>query len=163
MEHGWYSYLKEHTLFFIPSRLDQDFDHLADEIDLFVITGGDDSVLRRTVEIKLASRMMQMHKPVLGICHGCFLLVDLLGGEVIDVDGHSDTQHDVIFQGSRRTVNSYHTLGIGQLHSGATNLVQDSDGHCEAWIDGTLAGVVWHPERMDQPWMPSEINNLIKI
>jgi hypothetical protein len=31
----------------------------------------------------------------------------------------------------------------------------------EAWIDGKLAGVVWHPERMDNPWLPDEIHNLL--
>jgi hypothetical protein len=31
----------------------------------------------------------------------------------------------------------------------------------EAWIDGPLAGVVWHPERMNQPWLPDEIEDLL--
>ena len=67
IEHSWYSYLKNHTLTFIPNRLDQDFEQLAESIDALIITGGDDSVLRRTTELKVASAMManmgfQFHK-----------------------------------------------------------------------------------------------------
>jgi hypothetical protein len=34
-------------------------------------------------------------------------------------------------------------------------------GYVEAFIDGILAGVVWHPERMDTPWLPDEIEELL--
>ena len=80
--------MKDHTLFTLPNNLDQDFHNIADQLDKLIITGGDDSVLRRTVEIKLAAAMMQRNKPVIGICHGAFLLTDLLGGEVEEVDAH---------------------------------------------------------------------------
>ena len=30
-------------------------------------------------------------------------------------------------------------------------------------IDKTLAGITWHPERMDDPWIPDEIQDLLKI
>ena len=49
--------------------MQQDFDKLADELDMFIITGGDDSTLRRAIETKLASKIMQRNKPVIGICH----------------------------------------------------------------------------------------------
>jgi gamma-glutamyl-gamma-aminobutyrate hydrolase PuuD len=59
------------------------------------------------------------------------------------------------------TVNSYHTLAIKQLHKTGTTLATDQAGNCEAWIDGNVAGIVWHPERMKEPWVPDEIKNLI--
>ena len=42
-------------------------------------------------------------------------------------------------------------------------LVTDLHGHCEAWIDNKapIAGIVWHPERMQDPWIPEEIEHLL--
>jgi gamma-glutamyl-gamma-aminobutyrate hydrolase PuuD len=162
IEHGWYSYLKEHTLSFIPNKLDQDFDKIADELDMFIITGGDDSVLRRTVETKLAGKVMQRNKPVIGVCHGALLLTDLLGGETKNTDSHYDTHHSVYYFGDEYYVNSYHGLLITKPHTTATSLVIDPDGNTEAWIDKKLAGIMWHPERMNSPWLPDEIQTLFK-
>jgi len=162
IEHGWYSYLKEHTLFFVPNRLDQDFKAIADEVDCFIITGGDDRLIRRTTELKLATQMMLQNKPILGVCHGCFLLTDTLGGTVLKKSGHSGgVNHTVRYRDQDIMVNSYHGLNIKLPQTSATVLARDSDGDCEAWIDGNVAGVVWHPERTEDHWMPDEINNLI--
>ena len=162
IEHGWYSYLKEHTLFYVPNTLQQDFDKLADDLDMLILTGGDDSTLRRTIETKIAAKVMQRNKPVLGVCHGAFLLTDLLGGEVRDIENHTDTNHSVYYFGDEYYVNSYHSLSIAKTHSSATTLVVDADGNSEAWIDKKLAGIVWHPERMKKPWIPDEIQTLFK-
>ena len=106
--------------------------------------------------------MFVARKPVIGVCHGAFLLTDLFGGRVEPMTDHMDTDHQVYYFGEQRTVNSYHNIGITKLHQGATELVVDAQGHCEAWRDGTLAGVVWHPERMTEPWLPDEIEVLLK-
>lgn len=160
-QHGWYSYLKGHTLVPIPNRLDQDFEQLAVDLDVLIITGGDDSALRRTVELKLAGQMTLRRKPVVGVCHGAFLLADVLGGTVEDVIAHHNTEHEVLYFGDRYSVNSYHTLAITRLPERATPLAYDPEGNIEAWIDGTTAGVVWHPERMKEPWIPDEIHSLL--
>ena len=149
-------------LFPIKNTLQQDFDKLADELDMFIITGGDDSTLRRTIETKLASRIMQRNKPVLGICHGAFLLTDLLGGHTEETIGHTNTSHRVYYFGDEYSVNSYHNLAITKPHTTATTLVVDPEGNTEAWIDKKLAGIVWHPERMETPWIPDEIQSLFK-
>lgn len=162
-EHGWYSYLKDHTLVSIPNRTDQDFNKLADELDCLVITGGDDSALRRAVELKISTQLMKQGKPILGVCHGAFLLTDILGGHVVEVEGHRNVEHKVSYFGELIAVNSYHNLGIQKPHNSATILCVDADGNCEAWIDGTIAGVVWHPERMKEPWLPDEIIQLLKL
>ena len=154
--------MKEHTLFFLPNTLEQDFNHIADELDMIILTGGDDSTLRRTVETKIASAVMQRNRPVIGICHGAFLLTDLLGGQVQDATAHQDTSHCVYYFGEEKTVNSYHNLCITKPHKTATVLATDPEGNCEAWIDSKLAGIVWHPERMGSPWIPDEIKNLFE-
>jgi len=163
IEQGWYSYLKNHTLFLIPNTLDQNFERTADLLDSFIITGGDDSTLRRTVETKLASAVMQRNKPVLGICHGAFLLTDLLGGTVTEIKDHLDTEHKIIYNDDVHVVNSFHNLTIDNLHSSGNILCTDETGNIEAWIDDKLAGVVWHPERMKKPWLPKEIKQLLKV
>ena len=163
IEHAWYSYLKNHTLVPIPNTLEQDFQDLAQELDAFVITGGDDSAIRRTVELKLATAMMKQLKPVVGICHGCFLLTDVLGGQVVEIGDHMDSEHVINYYNQQIIVNSYHTLSVDKPHTSATILATDSQGHCEAWIDQNLAGVVWHPERMAVPFLPTEINLLLKL
>lgn len=152
-----------HTLFYIPNAIELDFDQIAGQLDLFIITGGDDIPLRRIAELKLAGAMMRRGRPVLGVCHGCFLLTHTLGGIVNNKEGHYDVDHVVDYNGHPQIVNSYHTNYIYKLHESARSLAVDADGHCEAWIDGTMAGVAWHPERMAEPWLPFEIRNLIKI
>jgi gamma-glutamyl-gamma-aminobutyrate hydrolase PuuD len=161
LEHGWYSYLKAHTLFPIANRPKQNFEALADELDAYIITGGDDSTERRITEIRMSVAMMKRQKPIIGVCHGSFLLTDILGGKIDDIDGHSDVSHDVNYFGEIVKVNSHHSLTIKYPHKQANILAYDDQGNCESWIDGTLAGVVWHPERMEEPWIPTEIEHLL--
>lgn len=163
LEHGWYHFLKGHTLYPLPNRLDQDFEQLAFDLDCLIITGGDDSSIRRVTEFKIASAMMKEIKPILGVCHGAFMLTDALGGKVVQCEGHMDTDHVVTCDGEDILVNSYHGQTIHKLHSSAMCLATDALGACEAWIDKNIAGVVWHPERMEIPFLPAEIRTLIKI
>jgi len=150
-------------MIFIPNNPTQDFKKIADTVDCLIITGGDDSTIRRLTEIRLATEILKQKKPILGVCHGAFLLTDLLGGKVNACDHHMDTQHDVYYLGMAHNVNSYHSQTITSLHSKASSLAQDADGNHEAWIDGDIAGIVWHPERMATPWVPAEISNRFQI
>jgi gamma-glutamyl-gamma-aminobutyrate hydrolase PuuD len=163
IEHAWYKFLDGHKLIFIPNTLEQDFAELIDQLDCVIITGGDDSTPRRATELKIASSMMMAFKPILGICHGAFLLTDVLGGEVNAVEGHSNVDHTVHYAGREIQVNSHHNLAIQQLHSTGQVLAQDAEGNCEAWIDGNMAGIVWHPERMTAPFIPAEIQQVMKL
>ena len=163
IEHAWYGFLDGHKLFFIPNTLDQDFVELTDQLDCLIITGGDDSAIRRATELKIASSMMMAFKPILGICHGAFMLTDVLGGEVGEVEGHSNTEHTVQYLGSDIVVNSHHNLAIQNLHSTGRVLATDSDNNVEAWIDGMICGMVWHPERMTNPFIPAEIQQVMKL
>lgn len=162
IEHGWYSYLKDHTLVFIPNNIKQDFERLAEDIDLLIITGGDDDPVRTITELRVARLMLTLNKPIIGVCHGAFLLTDTLGGKNGHTTGHSDTEHVVQYNKQFYQVNSYHNMCIEQAPTKATVLCTDSEGNCEAWIDQKIAAVVWHPERMSEPWLPDEIQTLLK-
>jgi gamma-glutamyl-gamma-aminobutyrate hydrolase PuuD len=126
-----------------------------------IITGGDDHPIRNQVEHKLIDIMSARNVPVIGICHGCQLLTTKLGGSVVSVADHQDSYHEVFYQDEPHLVNSYHTLRIETVPPGATVLACDPDGYAEAWILGKTAGIMWHPERMTQPWIPQEIQNLL--
>jgi gamma-glutamyl-gamma-aminobutyrate hydrolase PuuD len=126
-----------------------------------IITGGDDHPIRNQVEHKLIDIMSARNVPVIGICHGCQLLTQRLGGSVTPVDDHQDSYHEVFYHGEPHLVNSYHTLRIEQVPPGATVLACDPNGYAEAWMSGKTAGIMWHPERMAQPWIPQEIQHLL--
>jgi len=163
IEHAWYRFLDGHKPVFIPNTLDQDFSKLTDEIDCLIITGGDDSTIRRATELKLASAMMMAYKPIIGICHGSFLLSDTLGGSIGAVSAHDNTEHAVNYFGQKIIVNSFHNQTIKTLHSTGKSLCADINGNCEAWIDGRIAGITWHPERMAEPFIPAEIQQILKL
>ena len=157
LEHSWYEFLQGHTLVSIPNRLPLEIP----DLDMLIITGGDDHPVRNQVEHELIDIMLARHVPVIGICHGCQLLTTKLGGTVVPVADHMDSYHEVFYQEQPHLVNSYHKLRIEQAPPGATVLARDPDHNAEAWISGLTAGIMWHPERMQQPWMPQEIQRLL--
>jgi len=157
LDQAWYEYLSGHELVVIPNRLPVDITN----IDALIITGGDDHLVRNQVENELADLMFLRNLPVIGICHGCQLLTQKLGGSVVPVDDHMDCYHEVVYHSEPHLVNSYHKLRIEQPPPDATVLARDPDGHAEAWIHDLTAGIMWHPERMQQPWIPQEIQLLL--
>ena len=157
LEHSWYEFLQEHTLVSIPNRLCSPFP----DIDLLIITGGDDHPIRNQIEHELVNSMLARDLPIIGVCHGCQLLTQRLGGSVVPVDDHQDCYHEVFYKDESHLVNSYHRLRIERSPPGVTVLAQDPDGYVEAWIQGRTAGVMWHPERMIKPWIPPEIQLLL--
>lgn len=163
IEHSWYRYLQGHQLTFIANDPTQDFDLLADHSDCLIITGGDDSAVRRVTETRMATAMLKRLRPILGVCHGSFLLTDMLGGSVKPCDNHMDTEHSIHYKKNTKTVNSFHSQTIHRLHASATVLAVDDDDCVEAWIDRGIAGVTWHPQRMPAAWMPDEIADMLSF
>ena len=157
LDQAWYEYLSAHELVVIPNRLPVS----VTDIDVLIITGGDDHPVRNQVEHEWSTWMFSRGLPVIGVCHGCQLLTQRLNGSVVPVDGHMDSYHEITYQGQPHLVNSYHKLRIEQPPPGATVLARDPDGYVEAWILGRTAGVMWHPERMIEPWIPEEISCLL--
>ena len=160
-DHDWYRFLEGHTPVYIPNIPTQDFVTLAKQLDCLIITGGDDSTVRRLTEIRIATEMLKLQKPIVGVCHGCFLLTELLDGEVGKINGHHNTTHLVTYNECKLEVNSFHSLYIIKEPPSSQVLARDEDGNCEAWIDRTIAGIVWHPERMENPVLPTEVESLL--
>jgi gamma-glutamyl-gamma-aminobutyrate hydrolase PuuD len=149
--------LQEHTLIPIANRLPVDIT----DLDALIITGGDNHPVRNQVEHEWINLMFSRNLPVIGICHGCQLLTTKLGGTVVPVADHQDSYHEVEYHGQKHLVNSYHKLRIERSPPGATVLARDPDGYAEAWILERTAGVMWHPERQAQPWIPREVEQLL--
>jgi gamma-glutamyl-gamma-aminobutyrate hydrolase PuuD len=158
LEHSWYEFLQGHTLIPIANRLCTKFP----DIDLLIITGGDDHPVRNQIELELVDSMLSRDLPIIGVCHGCQLLTQRLGGSVVPVEDHQDSYHEVFYQDESHLVNSYHKLRIELSPPGATVLAHDPDGHAEAWILDRTASIMWHPERMAQPWWPDEVKRLLE-
>ena len=152
IERSWYNVLKGHTLIFIPNDIDADV-----EADMLIVTGGDDHPIRSQVEERLIEKMINASKPIIGICHGAFLLTKMLGGKVGKIEGHMDTEHEVMLNGKKTMVNSYHTQYIEKPPFLAKVLATDNKGNCEAWSYQNISAVVWHPERMTDPVWPIKL------
>jgi gamma-glutamyl-gamma-aminobutyrate hydrolase PuuD len=161
IERVWYDFLKDHELRVIPNQLDQDFESIAENTDVLVLTGGDNSPVRRRTETRAAIAMLKRNKRIVGVCHGAFLLTKFLGGSTGKKLGHRNGTHKVIHNNCEYLVNSNHRNYIKTLPKSAKILATDEEGHCEAWIDHNIAAVVWHPERMESAWIPDEIRSFL--
>ena len=159
LDQNWYRLLRGHELVPVPNRDDLDYDSLAESLDLLIITGGGNERVRITAEISLATEMIRLNKPILGICHGAFLLTQILGGSVKECgENHRGVDHIVLDQNSSpQLVNSYHNICIDKQPPDSVLLCTDTDGDVESWIKDRICAIVWHPERMLIPYIPKEI------
>lgn len=160
-DQAWYKMLSHHTLIPIANRTDTDVEKITENLDAVILTGGNDPRIRRITETRIASSMLLKRKPIIGICHGAFLLTDLMEGTVSDVDGHYNTEHNVYINGKTHTVNSHHSLKIETPPPGVDVIAVDDEGNCEAWQYQSITAMVWHPERMATPFLPNDLDKLL--
>ena len=161
LDHNWYRLLKGHELIPIPNREDLDYESFAKSLDLLIITGGSNEKIRITTEVSLATEVSRLGKPILGVCHGAFLLTEILGGSTKECDGHLNTEH--LIYGDTPThvrVNSFHNICIDKHPPNSVYLYLDDNGNIESWIKDNICVIVWHPERMSMPFIPDEIREV---
>jgi GMP synthase-like glutamine amidotransferase len=166
LERSWYSFLGNHHL--IPHANTRTVDETID-FDCLVLSGGSDSVARNVTENLLFVHAIKRKKPILGICHGAFVVNELSGGKnQIDwniVPTHENSEHEVTMDGKKVLVNSYHGQTITQLGPQMVPLaMHEPDQTIEAFKHQALPiyGIVWHPERMEVPVIPEEVAILLK-
>ena len=134
-----------------------------------VLTGGDDWGVfpqRDMTEELLFHWAARLGLPVLGVCRGAQVINRLLGGKTGTgfEEGHVRTRHSVAIRTGAHCplqntpsleVNSYHMLGINQenLALGLEAWALASDGSVEAFTgeQGSVMGIMWHPEREKVP------------
>lgn len=163
VDQGWYKTLKGHSLFLIPNTMNQNFDIMANDLDSFIMTGGESNELRVSVEIELTNKMLERGKPVVGISENAFSVAALLGGQIEPISNHHSLDHPIFYHREVLEVNSYHDKCIKTMPENTNILCLDYLGNIEAFVNGNMAGVVWNPEKMKEPWIPPEIAYMLRI
>lgn len=122
------------------------------------------SMERTEFEIALLRAIMELRKPVLGICYGMQLINVAFGGslyqDIGDQSGmfldHRKGSHRIVGKGSllkgEFTVNSSHHQAVRRIGNGLSPCAFSDDKLVEALeLTGYpfLIGVQWHPERSD--------------
>ena len=126
-------------------------------IDALLLSGGNDigSVPHRDLTERYLLRWAEKNsKPVLGICRGMQMIGTYSGVELIHVDGHVNTRHQLNInydygQSLPKSVNSYHNLVLQECPTQFEVLATSEDGNIEAIMHRELSweGWMWHPER----------------
>ena len=163
IEQGWYSTLTGHQIFLIPNTLNQDFNTMANELDSFILTGGETFNLRRMVENELISKMRERNKPIVGVAQGAIHIAETLSAKFETVENHYDLSHPIFYHREVLEVNSFHNICIKSMHNDVNVLCMDYLGNIEAFIHNNVAGIMWNPEKMEKPWIPPEIAYMLRI
>jgi putative glutamine amidotransferase len=177
----------------LPIGIETDAKQVANMLDGILLTGGGDidptlfdeephaklgevTPSRDSLEIEVAKEMLQVDKPILGICRGLQILNVALGGAIIQ-DIHSQSANTVL-QHSQKAPRSHpshfvqiekdtilesitetQTIKVNSFHHQAVKVVPEplrisgtaSDGIIEA-VESTahdfVLGVQWHPEAL---------------
>jgi putative glutamine amidotransferase len=160
LERSWNVFLKRHQLIPVPNLCEIDKNI---EFDCLVLTGGPDSIERHKTEDLLFYHALEQNKPIIGFCHGAFAVNDLTGGVNGLIEGHVGEDHEIIMENRIHTVNSYHGQSISKIGKDMEVVARDLDGNIEAIRSKThpIYGVVWHPERMRHPVLPSDVATLL--
>jgi N5-(cytidine 5'-diphosphoramidyl)-L-glutamine hydrolase len=156
---GWYDLLPHHTLMPVTNHsIQTDID-----FDMLIISGGENTAERNVVEQHYFELAQEHSKPVFGVCHGAFFINEYFGGTNKGIDNHQNAEHSVFLDGSLQTVNSYHSLAIDTLSKRLAVVSRDTSSNIEAFKHKKLPiwGVVWHPERMQEPVLPKDLKELL--
>jgi N5-(cytidine 5'-diphosphoramidyl)-L-glutamine hydrolase len=159
LERAYYTWLDKHQLIVAPNINKV----VYNDYDCLILTGGPDSIARNKTENLLYKDALQKGKPIVGICHGAFAINDICGGENGHVDGHVDADITISMQGQKHSVRCYHSQSIDKLAKDFIAIAHDEQGIVEAFEHNTLPiyGIVWHPERMEDPVLPSAVEKLL--
>lgn len=164
LEHGWYNLLSGHTFFYIPNIIEQDYKELVRDLDLVILTGGDASPQRILVETKVLTQCYIQDKPVLGVCHGAFLINELEQGVNSTIENHYNTTHGIILEDEKYEVNSFHMNQLKEVGADLNAIAHADDGSIEAFRhkNRKLWGLVWHPERMNKAVLPNDLKEFLQ-
>jgi gamma-glutamyl-gamma-aminobutyrate hydrolase PuuD len=158
LEQGWYNFFLDHEVIPVPN-----LSNIGLDVDMLVISGGETTEDRYQTEVACAAWALENDLPILGVCHGAFLLNYLFTGiNAKELKGHHNTYHKIQMEDEDHLVNSYHHMSITEL-----GFDLEPIAYCGDLIEGfkhtqrDIWGLVWHPERMEDPVLPSDLRKLI--
>ena len=159
LERNYYKFLSKHEIIPCPNIIKVP----DNEYDCLLLTGGPDSIARHQTEDLLYKHAFENKKPIIGICHGAFVINDLNGGTHGRVDGHVDADITITMEGQEHVVRCFHSQSIETLAKDFVAIAHDKQGNIEAFRHNKLPiyGVVWHPERMEMPVLPEDVKKLL--
>lgn len=159
LERGWYNLLERHEILPVPN--DREFD--ISSADCLIFSGGETTESREFTETYCFAQALEKNIPVIGVCHGAFVLNRWFSGTNVAIAGHDQIDHEVLLEERWQTVNSYHRIKIEILADKFNAIAYDQDNNVEAFKHKTLLiwGLLWHPERMLDPVLPKELKDLL--
>lgn len=159
LDPNWYKLLKNHELVIVPNLINIDLDV---DIDMLVVSGGDHSNNRYKTELVVCDWAMRNNIPIMGVCHGAFFLNYAFKGVDAEIKGHRNVEHTIVMEDQEYLVNSYHDVCIYELGQDLIPIAW-SGKYVEAFKHKTLPiwGIVWHPERMEDPILPKDLMELL--
>lgn len=154
----WYSFLSPHNVIPVPNSYLINFDN----IDFLILSGGDNTANRKITEEYCINLALEKNIPILGICHGAFVLNEYYNGITNIISSHKNTYHKIFMEGEEFNVNSYHELNISKL-SNDLNPIATINNEIEGFKHNKLNiwGLVWHPERMSNPVLPTDLREVL--
>lgn len=126
-----------------------------------LLTGGNDigtAPERDATERRLVEWAEAHGLPVLGVCRGMQMLLDLAGIPMEPVSGHVATRHAVRLGDARIEVNSYHGFAARSVSGALEAWGVADDGVVEAVRHRSrpTRGIMWHPER-EAPFRAADV------
>jgi putative glutamine amidotransferase len=159
LERAYYNFLSMHHLIPMPN-----INKVAyNDYDCLILTGGPDSIARNNTENILFNHALKKGVPIIGICHGAFAINDIAGGANGQIDGHVDKDIKIELEGRSYNVKCYHSQSVERLADNYEVTATDIDGTIEAFqhVTKPIYGIVWHPERMEEPVLPSAVRKIL--
>lgn len=155
----WYPFLAPNLVIPVPNLPEIELD-----IDVLILSGGKHSPARTQCEIRQWTECLKYDIPIIGVCHGAFFLNYLYDGLNKEINNHRGEDHEIILENEKVTVNSYHDTGIFTLGKELEPIATCvNDGSIEAFKHESMKmwGLLWHPERMKVPVLPTEVRELL--
>jgi gamma-glutamyl-gamma-aminobutyrate hydrolase PuuD len=122
-----------------------------------ILNGGEsigENLVRDNFELGLLRACEEQSIPVIGICRGMQLMSSFMGKQVVPIESHSGTEHEVNGE-LKFKVHSYHNNALFEAPENFRIDYLAKDGSIEAFSNRVLRwhGTMWHPER-EEPDSP---------
>lgn len=160
LDQRWYAFLQACELVpvLIPNHVDS-ARALISEVPVsgVLFTGGNDLVSmggnapeRDQTENMLLDWALDQALPVLGVCRGMQLIQSKFGVGLETVTGHVANVQEIVIEGEKNIVNSYHHYGAYKTSPALAIFAQASDGVVKGIRHQSypVTAIMWHPERL---------------